>query len=1071
MRGVRLRPSAAEVAALHTLASAAPELVRAPWRAVPLDEGAYVLTSPKLDDDAAALLEKRGLEVVTVADAAETREAAHLLEAIPPRPAAGDPLVDEALFVAPLDSPAPQRLLARLLDLGRDDVDVAALEVEGVKSLTVRVKEPPLYLLMRARDEPQEHTRAYYRAGPFAWLEWGWDHPLVDVADLALGEAGAVGVITREGRWWHLPVELPARSIYEFLTPRLDAPHHVASPLAGEHRFEVRLRLAPGPVVESEVFLLTQAQLVSLEQLVEAVPRAELTHVTLARAELSVSGRAEVRYFLRERLRPGARRIGMQVADITGARGFVHQPGADNLFLPAGRRLLPIMRRDELRSVFSLDRHDAVLIDEDGDGPFLIDVDDLVEEPMANWVELVATDRRAALDRVLEDALGSFPSVEVAPRPPPKRQVKPVQQRQPKELKVQRPKTPKVERVDAKTDDTDEGLPADVEALHQQVRALEEDLVVGGVTDGRKWADLARLKRALGERDEAALAAESAIFFDDPSLGRAELVSLRAAPVSAEMTELPLEELVVADEAGPALLAYIGARALEVLASGRPLSDGVAPHLLRLFSDPATPVGRRLAWRVVEGVCRNADDRLGLTRAKEHVLGGLNSRGLSESHDLPRFARFTLALQAGDDTGRDRVEQLDALEKMWERRSADLKDFDAFSHFQRLIFATGFARLGAMTRAHDLVEVVRGEAPAHDKPNAALFRLYLARIGMGHGDDLEAWLTERERVIGEIQTDKVRRPVLWFCKRSQWLRGKERKDRPPWLRPALVRLLEEAEADATLLAPHVARAMETREFYDYELVSAIEQCLGHARASGSEPLIREVLDAVIPRLNRIGILGHRARAVGACVEASATLEDQGGVRGLLDTILDIAHAPNTPSVRELLRAVRPALLALRRLGAARTGEEFLRELEPVAQRAETESVPLYAALAEGQLQLGHIDRADELLQDAISRCIDERLDYVARDEGGGAILDAVRHWPLRPRTNHCNKLLANVHMFNDTFTVKVYFPTFKLLLMERVVDAIADRATYTHDRLRTFLDTEELAIRRKILSDWSELCS
>ena len=57
---------------------------------------------------------------------------------------------------------------------------------------------------------------------------------------------------------------------------------------------------------------------------------------------------------------------------------------------------------------------------------------------------------------------------------------------------------------------------------------------------------------------------------------------------------------------------------------------------------------RRLAWTVLAGWHHHARDRLGVTRAKEALLGGINERGVSELHDLPRFVRYALTRE-GDE--------------------------------------------------------------------------------------------------------------------------------------------------------------------------------------------------------------------------------------------------------------------------------------------------------------------------------------------------------------------------------------------------------------------------------------
>src|SRR5690606_25575074 len=106
-----------------------------------------------------------------------------LVEALRPRRVPGEPLVDEALFVMRADSPAPRLLLERLLLLARGDAQVVSFADDaGAETFAVRVKAPPIYLMMAARDGGGE-VQVYGRdgGGPL-WVAWSFEHPLASVA-------------------------------------------------------------------------------------------------------------------------------------------------------------------------------------------------------------------------------------------------------------------------------------------------------------------------------------------------------------------------------------------------------------------------------------------------------------------------------------------------------------------------------------------------------------------------------------------------------------------------------------------------------------------------------------------------------------------------------------------------------------------------------------------------------------------------------------------------------------------------------------------------------------------------
>ena len=55
-------------------------------------------------------------------------------------------------------------------------------------------------------------------------------------------------------------------------------------------------------------------------------------------------------------------------------------------------------------------------------------------------------------------------------------------------------------------------------------------------------------------------------------------------------------------------------------------------------------------------------------------------------------------------------------------------------------------------------------------------------------------------------------------------------------------------------------------------------------------------------------------------------------------------------------------------------------------------------------------------------------------------------------------------------TASRYFDTHKILILEAIVDSLADSRTRHSDRVQGFLDQEEHALRRRIVTDWSAVC-
>ena len=83
---------------------------------------------------------------------------------------------------------------------------------------------------------------------------------------------------------------------------------------------------------------------------------------------------------------------------------------------------------------------------------------------------------------------------------------------------------------------------------------------------------------------------------------------------------------------------------------------------------------------------------------------------------------------------------------------------------------------------------------------------------------------------------------------------------------------------------------------------------------------------------------------------------------------------------------------------------------------------------------------------------------------------ALRHWPNHERVPRCVLLLTELDTFHDTFTTRGWFATHEVLMLEQLVDTVADSETRQSDRIQRFLDLEEHAIRQRMTSDWSTLC-
>lgn len=1087
-----LTGTASDGATLAVLLEAAPFLAERTW-SVMLDMSGpgSAIACEALDAVLADRLMPRGLPLATAAEEDETlvlrplrgegqvrwswwkqRSAPRLVEALRLRRVPGEPLVEEALFVMRSDSEAPRRLLERLLLLGRSDAQVVSFVDEaGAGRFAVKVKAPPIYLMMAARDGGDEVAVYGRNGGSPLWVAWSFEHASPGPAAASLSRMNQAALVDRDGAWLRTSAEWRVRAILDAVAPELEAPRVALTSIASEVRFRVPIRLAPAAMVDPDLWLLTSAQLLELEPLIEVSTSDELSRLTVGR----LTGADGTVYLLRERVRPGVPRMAGRVSDTLGVPGYSQVAGADNLYVPTGRRLMPVLRRDDLRALLGLERAHAVVITEDRDGPRMVTIAAVDEQPLQRWIDYVATDRRLELDKLLERSVFEFPEVTIewpkeVRQPAPKKPG-------PREAPIKRAPPPKPKVVEEVASAVDFDAAAHLRALREQVRTLERRVVAGGCDEPEVWQELGEIKAELGEGDEAADCFEMALLHAGPPYD-ARLAERLMIAIRGSDSDDALTEWVVADRRTPAEASRLGASLVARVAAQRFPADELMQLALPIFADPRLPVSRRLAWAVLAGWHRHARDRLGVTRAKEAILGGINERGLSELHDLPRFVRHALAREGEDNNEEssearaDRLQQgqLIALEAMWhEAVHAGLPDMDAPAAFLRLIFAVGFARLGARGLAHELVAPVELELDVHEIPNRALFRLYMARLAHeSSGGSAEVWAAEVARTVEGIREPRAQQAVLWLQKRSMWLRTGPVEEAAA---SRATRFKLPPGVDVSGLAEVVAREVSAgARSFDYLIAEAVDVCVRRALASGSDAVVAEVLANAEPGLANIQILSHRAEAVAACIHGAASLGDDAMLGRLLEALVNIARSDKLGSARELVRATQRGLAALRRFGGLEPARALLEALSRVHAYTSGDQIALSATVATGFVQIGEERVADEVLDTLCTQVLGNGLDYVTRAQGGLAVAQALRHWPNSPRVERFRRFVAKLPVFRDTFTTSRYYDTHKILILEAIVDSLADSRTRHSDRVQGFLDQEEHALRRRIVTDWSAVC-
>jgi hypothetical protein len=1134
--GIHLDGTEAAVVSVSTLASVSSSALTSVYQCFTLDDGTSALFGDCIDSVVAIALAEAGVrlvdydaadpDVVAVGSAVATvvakRSVHGLLAAFPPQPVIETSAPARALFVAHTER-AATRLLERLVLLHRHDALVSRLAdtSTGGHRTTVRLAHPPWWLVSRVVDGDEEDVSLLQapdalslsssslmaptsstmasRSSPTPknteglegrlFVACGLRHALASHLEKALHARGELGLLWGDGTFERIAAPLAELPILSTLQPVLPPTTTVStSVLPPEQGFTVQLRLAPTGDTsdEPELFIIESRQLAALSTFAEAAHPDELSRVVLGRLG-DVAGRP--RYVVRELVRGAEPRLGARLQSLLQCPGYVRVPGVEGLYVPPGRRLSPAVRDKDLRALLGLAADAegagdadaaaaAVIIDEDSDGLTLTSLSRLDDRPLRELSSYRLTDRRTTYDRLFEDAVLSFPEVRLprvaraSSKAAPKIEVKPQVQPKVKTPPVRVMPTPSASVAGAAAEDVvREALV--VEEQHLQAEVMDD------LENASTWSRLAVVKAAL-RRDDATETASAAAFLarvgDDVVLDPALLDQLTPPGPT-------LLELVVADQPTHAQALRLCFEVLRLLQapiarSEVRLKDDILQQATRLLLQETMPAPLRLRWVTLHQIARHLDDPIGLTRAKEALLGVLNTRGQSEALDLPRFVRTALAFSGlegeahASEAGRSRQEQLVLLERTLHLLVPEpLEVSDGRGALLKAIWATGFAKLGG--QAKYIVAAIDVELPLHDEPVQALLRLYQAKASFaasrGAGDGAQAWRDEVLRTMASVERPEDRRVAEWLMKRSRWLRHQDVVAAPTGLRPSLRAIVGAAVAAGaanTDVAGVMGDVRAVKGAYDFEVAAAFDELLQLALRTGKDDVIEAAALEARTVAPTIRILSHRARLLGATVRAAAAINATSVIEDCLDDVAAIANDTSVPSVNDLLSAIRPALSALRKVGASDAARRFLLAFKPLTSTLPKETGPLSAALAEGFLQLGDHESAHAMLELALNRIWSPNTPHIDRYEAAAAVVSAVVHWPADYRYRLVERFVEQLTIFTDTFTTGRYFPTHQLLLAEHLIDTLVDDTTARSDHVQRWLDDDEARVRRRIIADW-----
>lgn len=1010
-------------------------------------------------------------------DPAAVAKAIRLAELVPARPATG-PTPPVVLFRVT----GPDRFARLLADLRRSGAPGAGFFPYGrgrTRSFLVRLPHPPAHLLDRWRG----HVFAERAAN--VWVEVGFDHPLAEVVQAPRGRRL---LIPADGPWHNAPNApfLPADARPAFAVAGHIALGSAQAPAA----VPVPARLRPAPTTDpAELWVLRGPAVERLHDLVRSADGRVVDDLDFA---VSDAGDVAVRA---RRSRRGPPALAL------AAVPFVPLLKLPNVYLPAGARLGPPVRRDVLRDWLCRPGRVTWLYPGAG-GRFAVEsVPADAFRPLTEWVEYASPPPgRPAVVRPTTDlfALEPFEVIEGSRRPPPlPRRGRPAEDAS---ARVDPARPLRVVKGTAPEREPDVPPPAEdlaavpaSEALARLREAERKFLDVDGPLDAPErralWPRLAELAAAAGQDEDAGIGWGHALWDGQSAdLARRWL-----------RTEPPRPGNVEAISRGPeprlAELRGLAAWLVEAAARPAPPADVLAslPVVGRVLEahDHRLPV--RVAWLAWVAVSRlSGGDVLALTRARDRILRDLLENGLRGDRDVPAFLRTGSSLDAAGGPGEShRLLRLRERARDWCRGGTAIDRV-----LVDLTFAAALARYGDAAAARGLADAAHLPTNA-DPYEEWVYRAYRERVGrLANREPATAPLSaELRRALDGLSAehggDAQRQAAERFLQFSRILEPLDRVD--PFRSARQHDQLGEALAEVGAFTgsgrkrEKAAEQLELRFralFQEHKDPRAAFRILQVAVPTGvrvGESFALDVVGRVRPALDRLarwrdaGELIDRVRLLQDAVEVAAHF----GRVAMVGPLLDGLHA--------LLEGVRGEVAGwlvtglggggfrfLSRLGLADAAQALLSRLtdaltggKSVAQLLKTPALnrgvmhPALLRLAGGWFYFGDEEPARLALAAVRGELFDGWMSPEPRNRLAADYATALGHAPADLAMDGFAELFDRLTVTGMGATGTIQ----RLRVMEAVALATASEGFAADARSRRWLDEDEYLVRRRIHRD------
>jgi len=635
------------------------------------------------------------------------------------------------IFEVPDPALLPQ-LVAEMLRLGNDRQSYCWLETEGTRRVLLRVVGPPYYTLLQSLDpktsgSPQTLT-AFTERGPRVWVQIGYRHPAAERIKLADDQT----LLIRPERKWTYLDNPPFQDIYTALQFPLPSAETVWHPVPEPDKLTVPLKLAPGNAADvPEFWVLRRDAVAKLDAFVRDADDRLLQRLRFAVSEPSDGAES----IIVVRLSPS--KLPPPVLELPEALGYKPYFKLPNLFVPAGSRLHPQLRRDAVRTLLANDPDRVVWLSPEPGGEFVPEsISEDAFRPLDHWVDYILESSPVPLKAWIAATqfdFEPFVCTDNAPKPRgPDRGAK--ERGRGKEIDSHSPLQP--DTVPTATDpNAARFAPAASKPIEDAGRtdewklrrsALQDEFqkYEGGLDSPERqalWPALARANAGAGDAAEAAICWVNAMWErETPDVElvrgwfRTEHPGRATPPAAEELDALLRSQNPDRIEVRRAASAVLACAALD------PVPDWLRPRLPAIqqyleANDGKLPV--RAVWLLaLEIASLSGADVLGLARVRDRILGRLLDSGLNAETDLPFFLR-TAGLKDSERVRlvRDRATELHRLCRKWAEQATiasyayKARDNSPSLPYIDLLFAFGFAKLGESAAARALVEKARRE--------------------------------------------------------------------------------------------------------------------------------------------------------------------------------------------------------------------------------------------------------------------------------------------------------------------------------------------------------------------------